>query len=549
MKRFVKMLILSAMLVLSLGCISTTASAAAKTSVMALKKGKTTTIKSTSKVTSSKKTVASAKKKSSTKYKITAKKAGKTTLKVYNKNGKLSQKIYLLVYTSKTMNYDTSAISLKKGSTKKVQATVPKGCTVKYSSSDKSIAKVNANGKITAVKKGTATIKAKVYYKGEKIKTYKKDVKVNAASSSGSSGSSSSSSGSGSSSKSTLQCSMSPTSLTIVKGKNQGVICSAYDPNDSSSSRDDYTYKWTSSDTSVATISKTSIYGSGDWTVSINGEKKGTATITCTVNGVASCTCKVTVTSDDKTVNGVNFDLNNFPTEVSISSSDCLSVIPESTINPGDVTYVIANGKAELLCDYTTEDLYANKSRQYTHEYYVSDWNNMIAYIETSYREDMYLKYRCEIYSQLKTGNFDVSVYYQGKLIRTCHVSVTGTSENAKNWKAWVDEIEANAWTSGMTVEEKLSAVKSYVYENFSYYGDGVMCNNGAAALLYAARDLGLTARYRFTYDSTTGNNYNYGISGQDVYYHLGMGYIGGHVCTIITIDGKEYFYEAQGHY
>ncbi len=269
MKRFIKMLILSAMLILSLGCISTTASAAAKTSVMALKKGKTTTIKSTSKVTSSKKTVASAKKKSSTKYKITAKKAGKTTLKVYNKNGKLSQKIYLLVYTDKTMKYNTNAISLTKGSTKKVQATVPKGCTVKYSSSDKSIAKVNSNGKITAVKKGTATIKAKVYYKGEKIKTYKKDVTVT------------NSAGTASKADSSYSCSYDTSALTLTVGSSKTV---------SASVSSNCSVKYSSSDTTVAQVSTSG---------KIIAIKAGTATITCKVyvgsENVKTFTKKVTV--------------------------------------------------------------------------------------------------------------------------------------------------------------------------------------------------------------------------------------------------------------
>ena len=52
----------------------------------------------------------------------------------------------------------------------------------------------------------------------------------------------------------------------------------------------------------------------------------------------------------------------------------------------------------------------------------------------------------------------------------------------------------------------------------YTYTTDGVMCNAGAQALLYAARDLGLTARYRFVgpqYDSKKG----YG----DVYYHSAL--------------------------
>lgn len=78
-----------------------------------------------------------------------------------------------------------------------------------------------------------------------------------------------------------------------------------------------------------------------------------------------------------------------------------------------------------------------------------------------------------------------------------------------------------------MTEMEKLTAVKQYIYNNYTYTTDGYWCNDGARALLFAARDLGLNARYRFV-----GPYYDYGISGRDVYYHGGSAFIAGHVCT-----------------
>ncbi len=55
---------------------------------------------------------------------------------------------------------------IKKGKTFKISATVPSGCAsyhFKYSSSNKKIAKVNKNGRVTAVKKGRAVITVKTY--------------------------------------------------------------------------------------------------------------------------------------------------------------------------------------------------------------------------------------------------------------------------------------------------------------------------------------------------------------------------------------------------
>ena len=84
---------------------------------------------------------------------------------------------------------------------------------------------------------------------------------------------------------------------------------------------------------------------------------------------------------------------------------------------------------------------------------------------------------------------------------------------------------------------EKLKAIKQYIYDNYTYTTDRVMCNTGAEALLFAARDLGLPARYRFV-----GPQYDYEKGYGDVYYHFGSAYCFGHVCTIfdcIVISSK----------
>lgn len=49
---------------------------------------------------------------------------------------------------------------------------------ISYSSSDKKVAKVDKNGKVLAVKKGTATVKAKVTLKDGTAKTISMKVKV-----------------------------------------------------------------------------------------------------------------------------------------------------------------------------------------------------------------------------------------------------------------------------------------------------------------------------------------------------------------------------------
>lgn len=111
------------------------------------------------------------------KGKITAKsKAGKATVTVTLKSG-LSKKISVTVQkgavacTSVTLN--KKSLTLKKGKTFTLKATVkPASCTQKaaYKTSSKSVATVNSKGKITAKKKGTATITVTV---GKKTATCK----------------------------------------------------------------------------------------------------------------------------------------------------------------------------------------------------------------------------------------------------------------------------------------------------------------------------------------------------------------------------------------
>ncbi|MCC8044261.1 MAG: Ig-like domain-containing protein, partial [Clostridiales bacterium] len=139
-----------------------TARAAAQTSVKVLSVGNSYTVSGYTKVTSGTKSVATTQKKSSKKYTVKAVKTGRTTLCCYNKSGKLVKKIYLLATDDNSLSYDNTSLTLINGKTKTISAAAPSGCSVVYSSSKKSIAAVNSNGKITAKKAGTAQITVKV---------------------------------------------------------------------------------------------------------------------------------------------------------------------------------------------------------------------------------------------------------------------------------------------------------------------------------------------------------------------------------------------------
>lgn len=174
--RIRKILFVLMFVVLFTAGLSTSASATLS-SVKAVTSGKSFKVTGYTKVKSSKTGVAKVSKSAASQYKVTARKKGTATLTCY-KNGKAVKKIYVIVTTSGSFQYNTSEISLTEGKSKTVKATVQSKCTVKYSSSNKKVAKVCSKGKITAVKAGTAVIRAKVYYKGKAIKTFKKTVVV-----------------------------------------------------------------------------------------------------------------------------------------------------------------------------------------------------------------------------------------------------------------------------------------------------------------------------------------------------------------------------------
>lgn len=239
---------------------------------------------------------------------------------------------------------------------------------------------------------------------------------------------------------------------------------------------------------------------------------------------------------------GVIFDLKNFPEKQTVKESmECLSIMPQSDINPGDVTYVIDNGNAQQLTNEKTPNLLGSKYAQYKCQYYVSDWNNMIAYIDASYEEGMYLQYRVEIYAQMKKGSFPVSVYYKGHLLRTSMVTVKSVDQDVLDDRAEISSMEEKAWTSpNMTPKEKLDALKTYIEQN--YTSKEYNAHLGSLAILYAARDLGLNAYYHFLTWS-----YDYEKGYGDEYYHNGCAFAGGPVCTMVIIDGKKYIYEVEG--
>lgn len=151
------------------------ASAKGKTSVMAMTVGKAK-VESSYRVKSSNRKIVDVKKQGK-KYRVVPKKVGEATLSYY-KGKKLTKKVYVLVTNKNTFKYNTSKLTLKQGSSKTYRATAYKKCKVSYSSSNKKVVSVSSKGKIKGLKKGSATVTAKITYRGKTVKTFNKKVTV-----------------------------------------------------------------------------------------------------------------------------------------------------------------------------------------------------------------------------------------------------------------------------------------------------------------------------------------------------------------------------------
>lgn len=98
---------------------------------------------------------------------VTAKSTGTATITASaDRAASATIKITVKKAPSKIQLASSSNKKLKQGGTFIISAKIPSGCAsyhISYSSSNKKIARVNQNGKVTAIRKGTATITVKTY--------------------------------------------------------------------------------------------------------------------------------------------------------------------------------------------------------------------------------------------------------------------------------------------------------------------------------------------------------------------------------------------------
>ncbi|MDD3219260.1 MAG: Ig-like domain-containing protein [Lachnospiraceae bacterium] len=224
--------------------------------------------------------------------KVTAVSNGSTTITVKTPNGKTASCAVEVKSPLSQITLSDTAVSLTKGSTKKLTVNynpsdTTDSKTVTWSSSNSAVAAVS-DGTITAVSGGQATITAKV---GAKSASCEVTVSVPLN-----------------------NISLNKTSTTINRGSSETLTVS-YNPTDTT---DNKTVTWKSSNTGIATVENGKI-------TAVNN---GTAAITATVGG-KTATCNVTVLSPLQSIT-----LNKTSLTLHKGNTDTLSV----TYNPTDTT-------------------------------------------------------------------------------------------------------------------------------------------------------------------------------------------------------------------
>ena len=189
---------------------------------------------------------------------------------------KVQVKPLVVPVTSIALN--KTSLSLKEGESETLVATVsPDNATdktVTWSSTNTSVATVDASGRVTAIKEGTATITAKA---GDKSATCSVTVSKNVVA--------------------VTSIALNKTSLSLKEGESETLVATVSPDNAT-----DKTVTWSSTNTSVATV---------DASGRVTAIKEGTATITAKA-GDKSATCAVTVKKKADSGQNENFEFEDW---------------------------------------------------------------------------------------------------------------------------------------------------------------------------------------------------------------------------------------------
>ncbi|BCN29411.1 Ig-like domain-containing protein [Anaeromicropila herbilytica] len=229
---------------------------------------------------------------------VTTKKAGTVLITAKIKNAETS--CYIIVNKT-TISLSATKEQLERGDTYKLSATTSNDSSVTWKSSKKSVATVNEQGIVTALKPGITTITAKA---------------------------------DGSNSTCTItvklpEITLNKTSIILYRGQSEQLLAKV---------SSNMNPKWKTTKKSVAVV---------DETGSIIAIKHGTATITATVDGVSK-SCQVVVLKPEITLSSNELTLKK-GTKTTVTATVSSNNYPEWTSSNSNIVSVNSNGDITAL--------------------------------------------------------------------------------------------------------------------------------------------------------------------------------------------------------
>ena len=241
--------------------------------------------------------------------------------------------------------------------------------------------------------------------------------------------------------------------------------------------------------------------------------------------------------------------VSNGTTEIYATANDgsCIRAVCNVTVNipeqPKDNTETIslAGGKSDSIGPGRTEFGTSVDFSKVTFEFSNGFENNFeIAGFDAT-------RYAASVTIQaLRKGSGTVVAKYEGKVIKKYNVVATSDWAEYLGYVSWRKSVESQIWKSNMTVKEKLDAAQNYIKTNFTYklgYCQGVLIYNdkmcdciGASNIMGDfAKDLGCVVGY-------------VNMSTDTVYDYLSdaVGASGGHIFTVVKLNGQWVSYDAQ---
>ena len=289
--------------------------------------------------------------------------------------------------------------------------------------------------------------------------------------------------------------SVSPANVKLTKKGETTTLSATVLP----SNAENQSISWSSSDTSVATVSSD-------------------GTVTAVANGNATITASA---ADGSEKNGI---------------CNVIVEVPSENLE----TITIEGGKSNSVSIGKTFYPEITNFKAVTFEYH--NQNKIICDDRVVYNS----RSAALSFTALKQGQTEVIVKYNGNYLKKCLIVVTSNWNEYLAYESWRHSVESQIWTNDMSVKEKCDAAQNYIKTNFKYkagYSQGYMiyedkmcdCIGASNIMGDFAKDINCTVGY-------------VNMRADTVYDYLSDAVAAGgsHIFTVIKLNGDWLSYDAQ---